>query len=186
MGVTWRLCVPMGLNWRHLPSFVLRYEEKKVNGGIQMMYSKQKLSLNELSEQGVVVGCSNVLGFIYITDVDVPRSLGFFLSSLFHNTNCWVDVWYCLSFSKPEMHIDCVMWNLCSAKKQCSFEKIEKIVLKRTLLLCTISKLLLRIGFACLLAYTVLCSNAGRRWRLWHLAQALYQINYSLLDLLHG
>jgi hypothetical protein len=51
----------------------LRYEEKKVNGGIQMMYSKQKLSLNELSEQGVVVGCSNVLGFIYITDVDVPR-----------------------------------------------------------------------------------------------------------------
>jgi hypothetical protein len=49
------------------------------------------------------------------------------------------------------MHINRVMRNLCSAKKQCSFEKIEKIVLKTMLLLCTISKLLLRIGFACLL-----------------------------------
>jgi hypothetical protein len=49
------------------------------------------------------------------------------------------------------MHINCVMQNLCSAKKQRSFEKIEKIVLKRTLLLCTISELLLRIGFARLL-----------------------------------
>jgi hypothetical protein len=92
-------------------------------------------------------------------------------------------VWYCPSFAKPEMHINRVMRNFCSAKKQHSFEKIEKIVLKTMLLLCTISKLLLRRG---LLAYTVLCSNAGRRWRLWHLAQALYQINYSLLDLLHG
>jgi hypothetical protein len=37
-------------------------------------------------------------------------------------------VWYCLSFAKPEMHINHVMRYLCSAKKQRSFEKIEKIV----------------------------------------------------------
>jgi hypothetical protein len=49
------------------------------------------------------------------------------------------------------MHINHVMRNLCSVKKQRSFEKIEKIVLKTMLLLCTISKLLLRRGFACLL-----------------------------------
>jgi hypothetical protein len=102
------------------------------------------------------------------------------LQSLKCISNCWVDVYTVLVLQS----LKCISIVRCGTSVvQRSNVLLKKLCSKQTLLLCTISKLLLRRG---LLAYTVVCSNAGRRWHLWHLAQALYQINYSLLDLLHG